>query len=190
MRPRPRTCRFSTIRSSLKSRASRSSRSTANPSAPGLVADATHSWPFSRRQVHPPRGHPLPRGQRRRASHSLRSSLRDDQRHRRPHRWPRSRCLSARAGNRRKGRLSTLRAHTKAPYKTYFYRKTLRALNRPRRARTVHQRRAAEAPLQPEGLVNGGAAQPRRELPRQRRLPLPAVAPAPARPPARRDRVC
>jgi hypothetical protein len=35
-------------------------------------------------------------------------------------------CVTARAGNRRFGRLSALRAHTKAPYKMYFHRKTLR----------------------------------------------------------------
>jgi hypothetical protein len=34
--------------------------------------------------------------------------------------------LSARAGNRRKGWLSALRAHTKAPHKIDFYRKMLR----------------------------------------------------------------
>jgi hypothetical protein len=34
--------------------------------------------------------------------------------------------LSARAGSRRFGRLSALCAHTKAPYKMYFHRKTLR----------------------------------------------------------------
>jgi hypothetical protein len=39
--------------------------------------------------------------------------------------------FSARAENRRKGRLGALRAHTKAPYKMDFRRKTLRALNRP-----------------------------------------------------------
>jgi hypothetical protein len=42
-----------------------------------------------------------------------------------------------RAGNRRFWCLSALRAHTKAPYKTDFHRKTLRALNRPWAARTV-----------------------------------------------------
>ena len=34
--------------------------------------------------------------------------------------------LAARAGNRRKGRLGILRAHTKNPYKMDFHRKTLR----------------------------------------------------------------
>jgi hypothetical protein len=34
-------------------------------------------------------------------------------------------CDTARAENRRKGRLSALRAHTKAPYKKDFHRKTL-----------------------------------------------------------------
>ncbi len=46
-------------------------------------------------------------------------------------------ALPARAGNRRFRSLSALRAHTKAPYKMDFHRKTLRALNRPGRARTV-----------------------------------------------------
>ena len=36
------------------------------------------------------------------------------------------RLSTARAGNRRFWRLSALRAHTKAPYKMYFYRKMLR----------------------------------------------------------------
>ena len=44
---------------------------------------------------------------------------------------------TARAGNRRFWCLSALRAHTKAPYKMDFHRKTLRALNRPKAARTV-----------------------------------------------------
>ena len=43
---------------------------------------------------------------------------------------------SARAGNRRFGSLSALCAHTKAPYKMDFNRKTLMALNRPGTART------------------------------------------------------
>jgi hypothetical protein len=34
--------------------------------------------------------------------------------------------FTARAGNRRKGRLSALRAHTKPPYTMYFHGKTLR----------------------------------------------------------------
>jgi hypothetical protein len=50
----------------------------------------------------------------------------------------------ARAGNRRFWYLSTLRAHTKSPYKMDFHRKTLRALNRPKAARTVAVRRADE----------------------------------------------
>jgi hypothetical protein len=41
------------------------------------------------------------------------------------------------AGNRRFRCLSALRAHTKAPYKMDFHRKTRRALNRPEAARTV-----------------------------------------------------
>jgi hypothetical protein len=44
---------------------------------------------------------------------------------------------TARAGNRRFGPLSALRAHTKAPYKMDFNRKTLRALNGPGTVRTV-----------------------------------------------------
>ena len=44
---------------------------------------------------------------------------------------------TARAGNRRFRLLSTLRAHTKAPYSTDFHRKVLMALNRPGTARTV-----------------------------------------------------
>jgi hypothetical protein len=44
---------------------------------------------------------------------------------------------TARAGNRRFGPSSALRAHTKAPYKMDFNRKTLTALNRPGTARTV-----------------------------------------------------
>ena len=39
---------------------------------------------------------------------------------------------TARAGNRRFWLLSALRAHTKAPYKIDFHRKTRTALNRPR----------------------------------------------------------
>jgi hypothetical protein len=45
--------------------------------------------------------------------------------------------LSARAGNRHFRRLSTVRAHTKPPYKTDFLWKSLRALNRPWTARAV-----------------------------------------------------
>jgi hypothetical protein len=47
---------------------------------------------------------------------------------------------TTRAGNRRFGRLSALRAHTKAPSKIYFDRKTLMALNRPKAARTEQER--------------------------------------------------
>jgi hypothetical protein len=53
---------------------------------------------------------------------------------------------SARAGNRRFRLLSALCAYTKAPYKMDSYRKTLRALNRPKAARTV------QSLLQPCGL--------------------------------------
>ena len=52
-----------------------------------------------------------------------------------------SAAITARAGNRRFGPLSALRAHTKTPYKTDLHRKTLRnakALKRPGRARTVN----------------------------------------------------
>jgi hypothetical protein len=44
---------------------------------------------------------------------------------------------SARAGNRRFGTSSALRAHTKAPYKIDLLWKTLRPLKCPGRARTV-----------------------------------------------------
>ena len=44
-----------------------------------------------------------------------------------------SKAATARAGNRRFWCLSALRAHTKAPYKTDLHRKTLMALNHPRR---------------------------------------------------------
>ena len=47
--------------------------------------------------------------------------------------------MDTRAEDRRFGPLSALRAHTKAPYKMDFHRKTLRALNRPEAARTVTQ---------------------------------------------------
>jgi hypothetical protein len=50
---------------------------------------------------------------------------------------------TARDGNRRFGPLSALRTHTKAPYKMDFNGKTLRALNRPGRARTVPPRKAS-----------------------------------------------
>jgi hypothetical protein len=45
--------------------------------------------------------------------------------HRDPRPWSTS-GGSARVGNRQNGRLSALRAHTKAPYKMNFHRKTLR----------------------------------------------------------------
>ena len=48
-------------------------------------------------------------------------------------------AATARAGNRRFGRLSALRTHTKAPHKTDLHRKTLMALNRPRTAQTEAQ---------------------------------------------------
>ena len=49
-----------------------------------------------------------------------------------PAAWVREqRALTTRAGNRRFWCLCTLRAHTKAPYKTDLHRKTLRALKRP-----------------------------------------------------------
>jgi hypothetical protein len=52
----------------------------------------------------------------------------------------RSKTRAARAGIRRFGSLSGLRAHTKAPYKTDLHRKTLMALNSPGTARTVGER--------------------------------------------------
>jgi hypothetical protein len=58
----------------------------------------------------------------------------------RPVRWRRGAprgSSAARAGNRRSRLLSALRTHTKVPYKIDLHRKTLRALNRPRAARTV-----------------------------------------------------
>jgi len=62
----------------------------------------------------------------------------------------------ARAGNRRFRLLSALRAHTKAPYKIDFHRKTLRVLDRPWAARTVLKaprgRRTAR-----RGLIRKGA---------------------------------
>jgi hypothetical protein len=56
-----------------------------------------------------------------------------------------SASCTARGGNRRFWLLRALRAHTKAPYKTDLNRKTLRALNRPREARTVESRRRGGA---------------------------------------------
>jgi hypothetical protein len=53
---------------------------------------------------------------------------------------------TARAGNRRFWRLTSLRAHAKVPYKTDLHRKTLRTLKHPRRARTVE---AAARPQPP-----------------------------------------
>jgi hypothetical protein len=53
---------------------------------------------------------------------------------------------TARAGNRRFWRLSALRAHTKRPIQTELHRKTLRALKRPRRART-EVAKALRAPI-------------------------------------------
>ena len=46
---------------------------------------------------------------------------------------PRHFPQTARAGNRRFRLLSALRAHTKTPYRTHLYRKTLRVLKRPGR---------------------------------------------------------
>ena len=51
---------------------------------------------------------------------------------------------SARAGNRRFGLLRARRAHTKAPYKPDLLWETLRALNRPGRARTVEVGRVGD----------------------------------------------
>jgi hypothetical protein len=69
--------------------------------------------------------------------------------------------VTARAGARRFGPLSALRAHTKAPYKTDFNRKTLRELHRPGTARTVarvHQRLRHRVPC-PTYAVGGEATQ-------------------------------
>ena len=63
---------------------------------------------------------------------------------------------TARAGNRRFWQLSALRAHTKAPYKIDFHRKTLRALNRPKAARTVHVAVARPALRVAEGARDAG----------------------------------
>ena len=60
-------------------------------------------------------------------------------------------CPTARAGNRRFGPLSAVRAHTKAPYKIDFHKKTLRALNRPWAARTDGQEAHARARLRDSG---------------------------------------
>jgi hypothetical protein len=70
---------------------------------------------------------------------------------------------TARAGNRRFWRLSALRAHTKAPYKMDFHRKTLRALNRPKAARTVADlaRPVAHAAV---GDIRAGVGQHRRAV--------------------------
>jgi hypothetical protein len=63
-------------------------------------------------------------------------------------RWTKSAARAAgptaRAGNGRFGRLSALCAHTKAPYKMDFHRKTLRPLNRSGRVRTVGGREVQE----------------------------------------------
>ena len=63
----------------------------------------------------------------------------------REHLLPLQLPLPGGAGNRRFWLLSALRAHTKAPYKTDFHRKMLRALNRPKAARTA-----------PRGSASGG----------------------------------
>jgi hypothetical protein len=62
--------------------------------------------------------------------------------------------------NRRFRRLSALRAHTKAPYKTDLHRKTLMALNRPGRARTEDREAdtsgpGVRTPAQPGGPTTG-----------------------------------
>ena len=61
---------------------------------------------------------------------------------------------SARAGNRRVRWLSTLRAHTTAPYKLDLLWETLRALNRPRQARAV--RLQLEERVAREEIGDGG----------------------------------
>ena len=52
--------------------------------------------------------------------------------------------LTARAGSHRFRPLGALRAHTKAPYRMDFHREMLRALNRPKAARTVVRARALD----------------------------------------------
>jgi hypothetical protein len=54
-------------------------------------------------------------------------------------------CPTARAGNRRFGPLSAVRAHTNVPYRIDFHKKTLRALNRPWAARADGQEAHARA---------------------------------------------
>jgi hypothetical protein len=56
---------------------------------------------------------------------------------------PKRSACTARAGNRRFRCLHALRAHTKGPYEMDFRRQTLRALNRPKAARTVGRQTAA-----------------------------------------------
>jgi hypothetical protein len=75
---------------------------------------------------------------------------------------------AARAGNRRFGLVSALRAHTKAQYKPDVLWRTRRALDRPGRARTIlgHRRARHRVGLQLLG---------RRDLSKQRLL---ACAPA------------
>ena len=68
----------------------------------------------------------------------------------------------ARAGNRRFWLLSTLRAHTKVPYKIDLHRKTLIVLNRPGRARTVQSEsacdRARDRGVEPSAAAGATAA--------------------------------
>ncbi len=71
---------------------------------------------------------------------------------------------TARLENGRSGLLKVMRAHTKAPYKTDLLWEMLRALNRPRRARTEvkedqRQQRHAEEPQRALRAVLTSAAE-------------------------------
>jgi hypothetical protein len=79
----------------------------------------------------------------------------------------RSGSTTARAGNHRFRLLSALRAHTKAPHKMCFHRETLRALNRPKAARTDYE--ASTAGLGAPSAARG----PPSSAPRRRRPAAP-----------------
>ena len=72
-------------------------------------------------------------------------------------RSPSANLTTAQAGIRGFGLLSALRTHTTAPYKTDLLWETLRALNRPGRARTVLGRRELHLVLRglEAGLAGG-----------------------------------
>ena len=82
---------------------------------------------------------------------------------------------SARAGNRRFSPLSARRAHTKSPYKTDLHRKTLRALNSPRAARTVSE----AGLLLPEAVLAESALLPERRAEGRLRLQWEIVSTSP-----------